>query len=335
MDSQISRLPLELILNVMTCYLPSNPTTLIPASHQATQLLLSFSLVNHASHDFAVRRMQQHCIVLDSDDRLRRFLLCLESSRESKLAVPSVFHNIHAMYLAPFGSVMDNLPVAAWVRDLFGYTSNTLKKLIVDMPFDSLPPWIDHLNVGPVLLEGFERLENLEEFVCTRNAARLSIRDEGGEPKSILYRWPKLQRLALNRPSCDVDFWENLADLSHLHHVVLTGAIGNIRQSLDFREVYLRRARTQTALTIVLAEVREHTVVLKPRPRREIDDHENDRLRLVAFKIGIPERKTFLDSNSEWLMGTALAGELWDDRGQQIVDVPQLAVPHPQVAELE
>ncbi|KAK6192965.1 Fructose-bisphosphate aldolase 1 [Pestalotiopsis sp. IQ-011] len=335
MDSQLLRLPLELILNVMTCYLPSNPTTLIPASYHATQLLLSFSRVNHALHDFAVRRMQQHCIVLDSDDRLRRFLLCLELSRESKLGISSVFHNVYAMYLAPFGAIMDNLPVAAWVRDLFGYTSGTLMRLIVDMPFDSLPPWIDHLNVGPVLLEGFERLASLEEFVCTRNAARLTVRDEKGDPKSILYRWPKLRRLALNRPSCDVDFWENLADLPHLHHVVLTGAIGNIRQTLDFREVYLQRARTQIALTIVLAEVREHTVVLKPHPGSDSDAHENDRLRLMAFKIGIPQRKTFLDSNSEWLMGTALAGELWDTRGQQIVDVPQLSVPHPQVAELE
>ncbi|KAK6083185.1 ubiquitin carboxyl-terminal hydrolase [Seiridium cupressi] len=333
MDAQLLRLPWELILNVMTCYIPANPTTLITASDRATQLLLSFSLVNHATHDFAVRRMQQHCIVLDSDDRLRRFLLCLEVSRESGLKLPSVFNNLHTMYLAPFGAIMDNLPTAAWIRDVFGYASGTLKRLIVDMPFDSLPPWNDHLNVGPVLLEGFERLANLEEFVCTRDAGRLSVQDEDNIPKSILYKWPKLRRLGLNRPSCDRDFWGSMADIPHLEHIILTGAIGSIRSGFDFREVYLQRAKVDSAVTIVLADVRKHTTV----PVKDQSDTagDEDRIQLMALKIQVPKRKNFLDSNSEWLMGTALAGELWDVKGQRILEPPQLVLPHPQISKKE
>ncbi|KAM0807108.1 putative F-box domain-containing protein [Seiridium cardinale] len=335
MDAQLLRLPWELILNVMTCYIPANPTTLITASDRATQLLLSFSLVNHATHDFAVRRIQQHCVVLDSDDRLRRFLLCLEVSRESGLKLPSVFNNLHTMYLAPFGAIMDNLPTAAWIRDVFGYASGTLKRLIVDMPFDSLPPWNDHLNVGPVLLEGFERLANLEEFVCTRDAGRLSVQDEDNIPKSILYKWPKLRRLGLNRPSCDRDFWESLADIPHLEHIILTGAIGSIRSGFDFREVYLQRAKVDSAVTIVLADVRKHTTVPVKDQTQTDTAGDEDRIQLMALKIQVPKRKNFLDSNSEWLMGTALAGELWDVKGQRILEPPQLVLPHPQIGELE
>lgn len=336
MEPLVLRLPWELILSVMTCYIPPNPTTLIPASDKGTQLLLSFSTINRVAHDFAVRRLQQHCILIDSDDRLRRFLLCLEASRESGLSLPSVFHNVHTMYLAPFGSVMDNLPTAAWVRDVFGYTSGSLKRLIVDMPFDSLPPWNDHLNVGPVLLEGFERLVNLEEFVCTRNAARLNVRDQYGLSKSILYKWPKLRSLALNRPSCDVRFWECIADMPDLNRAVFTGAVGSMHGGVDFRCIYNERARADSTIRIVLADIREHAM----DPITEAADvagSEDERLQLMSFRIPIPKLRNFLDSNSEWLMKTALAGALWDVDGLRINEASQLVAPHSQleVAELE
>ncbi|KAH6646178.1 hypothetical protein BKA67DRAFT_541160 [Truncatella angustata] len=336
-ETQLLRLPWELMLNVMACYLPLNPTTLIPTSDNATQLLLDFSTVNRVTREFAVRKIQQHCIVLDTDDKLRRFLLCLELSRRPKpFDIPSVFHNIHTMYLAPFGLVMDNLPTAMWIRDIFGYTSESLKRLIVDMPFDSLPPWNDHLNVGPVLLEGFERLGKLEEFVCTRNAARLSVRHEDGSSKSILYRWPNLRRLGLNRPLCDTDFWECLADLPHLEHAIFAGAMSNLGGGSEFREVYTQRASPASRITLVLAEVREFMISSTNNSSESIGSiEEDDRIRLMAYKIRIPPRKNFLDSNSEWLMGTALAGELWDIQGQRFIETPQLLVPHPQVAELE
>lgn len=106
MEGQVLRLPWELVLTVMTAFLPANPATLIPASDQGTQLLLTFTRVSHAANESAIRKLQQHCIFLDNEDRLRRFLLCLEGSRDQgRLNLPSVFDNIWAMYLAPFGTV--------------------------------------------------------------------------------------------------------------------------------------------------------------------------------------------------------------------------------------
>lgn len=233
-------------------------------------------------------------------------------------------------------AVVDNLPTAVWVRDVFGYTSATLKRLIVDMPFDSLPPWNDHLNVGPVLVEGFERLARLEEFVCTRNAARLRVRNQEGDLVSILYRWPHLRRLALNRPSCDMDFWECIADMPHLNRAVFTGAMESIGEGVDFRKVYNERARVESTLTVVLAEIRKH-IVIPADDQAGIFDRGDDRIQLMSVKIQVPKLKHFLDSNSEWLMGTSLAGELWNIDGQRIKDAPQLVDPHPhlQIAELE
>ncbi|KAH8650172.1 hypothetical protein BX600DRAFT_442255 [Xylariales sp. PMI_506] len=327
MERQLVRLPWELVIHIMSSLLPTNPATLIPALEPGTQLLLSFCLVCRATQDVAVRKLQQHCVFLDSDDRLRRFLLCLELSRESSIhQLPSVFSNITTMYLSPFGSIMDNLPTASWVRDLFGYTSSSLKRLIVDMPFDSLPPWNDHLNVGQVLHEGFEKLTNLEEFVCTRDIVRLGVLDEMSEergPRSVLYKLPKLRRLGLNRPMCNIKFWECMADMPCLEHVVLTSALAIIHREFDFRTVYLER--TSSPITIVLADIRAYqkTPVLK---RFENPVMAEDVMKLLAYQIPIPIMKNFLDSNSEWLMGTALAGDLWDVPGEPIRSTPQLAV---------
>ncbi|KAI1863057.1 hypothetical protein JX265_009103 [Neoarthrinium moseri] len=335
MESQVLRLPWELILAIMMSYLPSNAATLIPASDKATQLLLSFSLASRLTHEFAVGCLQRHCIFLDSDDRLRRFLLSLEAWRGSDLDLPSIFENISAMYLAPFGSVMDNLPTAAWVRDVFGYTSRTLRRLVVDMPFDSLPPWNDHLNVGPVLREGFERLVNLEEFVCTRDAVRLGISDETreNEHSSVLYRWPKLRRLGLNRPMCNNMFWECLANLPNLEYAVFASALALMPRSLDVGASYL--GRMASPITIVLADIRVYRPAPPPFLPRENTAEEGgggrekdgEGLQLMAYRIPIPERRNFLDSCSEWLIGMALAGELWHTKGERIATVPELAVP--------
>jgi hypothetical protein len=94
------------VLAVVASLLPLNPAALIPASDQGTQLLLTFAQVSHTANKFAILKLRQHCIFLDSEDRLRRFLVCLEASRESsRLKLSSVFENVWAMYLAPFGSI--------------------------------------------------------------------------------------------------------------------------------------------------------------------------------------------------------------------------------------
>lgn len=226
---------------------------------------------------------------------------------------------------------MDNLPAAAWVRDLFGYTSDTLKRLIVDIPFGSLPPWNDHLNVGPVLHEGFQKLANLEEFVCTRDAVRLGYPDEWREDggiKSVIYNWPRLRRLALNRPTCNVQFWECLADMRDLEKVVLTPAMTIIHRDFDLRRVYLERA--SSSLVVVLADVRASRRAPdadSASPATCTDASDKERMRLMLYKIPMPKKKTFLDTHSQWLMGTALSGELWDLDAEPLASAAELGVP--------
>jgi hypothetical protein len=233
--------------------------------------------------------------------------------------------------LLTLAAVVDNLPTAHWVRDVFGYTSDTLKRLIVDIPFGSLPPWNDHLNVGPVLHEGFEKLTNLEEFVCTRDAVRLGYTDEwreDGGVRSVIYNWPKLRRLALNRPLCNVQFWECMADLRDLRNVVLTPAMTIIHRDFDLKKVYLER--THSTLGVVLADLRAHKQDARQDPAEPAtasDAPAEERLQLMLYKIPMPKRKSFLDTHSQWLMTTALDGELWDLEAMPLASAAELGVP--------
>ncbi|KAI0162100.1 hypothetical protein GGR57DRAFT_498445 [Xylariaceae sp. FL1272] len=69
-----SRLPWELIFEIMTCLLPCDPEALIPPSHPATKVLLAFSAVCHSTRRVAVPKLLQHCVYFGSTHKLSRFL---------------------------------------------------------------------------------------------------------------------------------------------------------------------------------------------------------------------------------------------------------------------
>ncbi|KAH9886865.1 hypothetical protein F4778DRAFT_442976 [Xylariomycetidae sp. FL2044] len=226
-DTKLMRLPWEMVFQVMTSFLPRNARALIPTSHDGTQLLIDFSLVCRATHELAVRNMRQHCVYLDSEARLRRFLLSIEASRASHVNLPSVFNEINTIYLAPFKDSMDNLPTAQWIRELLYYTCGSLKRLIANLPFDSLPPWDDHLNVGVVLREGFAQLVNLEEFVCSRDEIHFGLTGDqefitvGAEVEPLVHHlWPSLRRLAVTLPPSSRNFWTYLLQFPSLDNLI-------------------------------------------------------------------------------------------------------------------
>jgi hypothetical protein len=217
-------LPLELVLNVLTCSLPK-PNVLLAPSHPITQLLLSFTLVCKETRRLANRYLLQHCVYLSQEPRLSSYLLTIPSRPDLR--------SVTALFLAPFNDTIDNLPTAAWVRELFGFTCLTLKRLIIDMPLRTCYPEEDHLGVRNILREGFSRLENLEEFVSVRDELYLEAQD--GNTPAFWTRWKRLKRLAVYNPDVDVMFWQNVAKMSELETVVLTRAdsIGetNIKKS--------------------------------------------------------------------------------------------------------
>ncbi|KAF1957541.1 hypothetical protein CC80DRAFT_547438 [Byssothecium circinans] len=163
-------LPLELVLNIVTCSLPK-PDVLLAPSHPITQLLLSFTLVCKETKRLADRYLLRHCVYLSSETRLSSYLSMIPDRRPE-------LKNITALYLAPLGDTRDDRPTAILVRELFNYACTTLKRVIIDIPLRSLYPDESYMGVRRILREGFQRLENLEEVV--------SVRDEFVTPHKLI-----------------------------------------------------------------------------------------------------------------------------------------------------
>ncbi|CAJ2513143.1 Uu.00g012620.m01.CDS01 [Anthostomella pinea] len=242
MDGQPVHVPLELGFKVMTSLLPRNPHAIIPAAHDATQLLVTFSLVSLATHGVAVQKLKPHCIYIDSDQRLSRFLLCHKESLKSTVDLPSPFRDIPALYLAPF--------------ELFYYTSNSLQRLIVDILFQVIYGPLEHWNrVGQVLREGFAQLTELEEFVSIRDATRFVMKSHPGEERPLAQQWPNLKRLGLHDPDCFREFWQCIAGMPNLEHAVIALPLRVLSVWTyvnDFMALF--QQRTEWPVTVVFAQ---------------------------------------------------------------------------------
>ncbi|KAI2621155.1 hypothetical protein GGR54DRAFT_647205 [Hypoxylon sp. NC1633] len=177
------RIPMEIIYEIMSSLLPEDKTSLIPPSHPATQLLLSFRSVSCATNAEAVRLFKQHCIFLDSYPRLIQFVLCAEESRALKTTMPSIFRDIEVLYL-------EALPITGLVAKLFSLTSKSLRRLVLHFPHGGFCPiWRDELH----------SLDNLEEFVCSAALVRwiwepeYIIRYKHGDVWEL--PWPNLKHM--------------------------------------------------------------------------------------------------------------------------------------------
>lgn len=219
-----TRLPLELLIQIMECVLP-NSAALLPASSIATKTLLSLTRVSRAIYRPATTLLRQQCMYIDSSRRLADVLLCMQRLVPSLEPGLSLRH-ITALYLAPFGKSLDDQPTAIWVRELLCEVSETLRKLVIAMPFSSLEPWDDHLNVRRILREGLEQLTRLEEFACIGDYPTLAVsaaqEAAGGGTTDVWRLWPRLQRLLLFGVPLESHWlWWDIATLETLKHVVL------------------------------------------------------------------------------------------------------------------
>jgi len=215
-------LPLELVLNIITCSLPSSDV-ILPPHHDVTEALLTWTLVCHETRRLASRYLRERCVYLNSSEGLGAYLLAIKED-------PGL-RNATVVSLSPFKYTIDDLPVCSWVRELFNYTCGTLRRLVIDIPLRSLYPEDDHMGVRRVLREGFERLENLEEFVSTRDELYLEVTEDGRHP-AVWASWRKLKRLALYNVDLTYFFFRDLACLGHLETLVLSRSDGN-NESVD------------------------------------------------------------------------------------------------------
>ncbi|UPX12211.1 uncharacterized protein EKO05_0002773 [Ascochyta rabiei] len=313
-------LPLELVLNIITCSLPASDAILSPF-HDVTKLLLTFTLVCHETRRLANRYLRERCVYLSSSKRLSSYLLAIKNESELR--------NVSALFLSPFQETIDDLPLCSWVRELFNYTCSTLKRLVIDIPLRSLYPEDDHLAVRRVLREGFERLENLEELVSTRDELYLEVTD--GVPHPVVWRsWKKLKRLALYNVDLTFYFWQDIARLPAIETLVLSRSDGN-DESLDDWAEYFKSTQRPFKI-IMLGSDRRRLIpdrLLSGRIKNRNEVVDIPMIRSIwlhhTIDFSIHECQSFVQEHAE-------KGTLWDleqgtipCNGRPYVDEPYLA----------
>ncbi|KAF2142040.1 uncharacterized protein K452DRAFT_358511 [Aplosporella prunicola CBS 121167] len=326
----MTTLPPELWLHVLESLRPSRAVALCP-SDPRVRAILSFTLVSRATYTVAVRCLFQHCLYIDSAERLRRLLLTLHafSSRSEDSTLPHVdlAPCLTNLFLAPFPPhTIDDLPTAQWTYELLSVMSGTLRRLVIDIPLRSLYPDEDHLNVRPKLRAAFQQLTALEEFTSSRDELYLSVFDLGSPPAEaetlVWAGWSKLKKLALyNVALGDPRMAPSLEQLSSLDCLVLTRADDLDRES--FHRTILPIAAQRDMKTLIVNVAADHALngfspgrmssgVSHPVEDTPVTDHKLE----LGVVIVEPSKRHMMNGDildcQEWIRDTALAGELWD-----------------------
>ncbi|OLN97205.1 hypothetical protein CCHL11_02179 [Colletotrichum chlorophyti] len=315
------RLPHELVLHVIESLLPPNESAILAASHSATRTLFSFMLVSRSTYDFTVRIVRRRCMHIDSTRRLSSLLLSIMSPPLKSLPPTLSLKCITSLYLSPFGESLDDKPTAMWVRELFCEVCDTLRRLVVDMPFGSLSGYDDHLDVRPTLTDGFQRLSKLEELVCLRDYPALTFM-----PRTFTINcwslWPQLRRVVLFRaPMSSHWLWYDIANSTQLEHVVFARPLDLERANLknDYYRIFKRHDRmVPRKIKITLADVENDLPEIQTAEWAECDP---DGLMTVE-KYHIPT-SFYGDENADdlccgWVRTAALNGSIWDWEGQRV-----------------
>ena len=317
-----ARLPPELLQVVVESVLPSNPKALFPTSHSATRTLLALTRVSRVTYKLASKLLRQRCLHLDSSKRLAKLLLCMD--RFVPTLPPTLsLRQVTSLYLSPFETGLDDQPTAKWVRELFCEVSDSLRRLVVQMPFRSLDPLDDHLNVRRTLREGFEQLTRLEEFVCLGDYPALSVADGNTD---VWRLWPELRRLVLfDVPADNHWLWWDIATLPKLAHVVL--ARPQSLEAVNIKDEYFHKLpRDDPALdrqirVMLLGAAYEIPPITVAR-WREIDPR--GRMTVEQYEVPMPfyGDETPNEMVTSWIKRGALDGGLWEWKGQMIGEPP-------------
>jgi hypothetical protein len=322
------RLPPEILQLIIESVLPSNPQALLPTSHSAARTLLALTRVSRATYTLASRLLRQRCLHVDSSRRLADVLLCMDRLVPTLPPTALSLRQITSLYLAPFGGSgsgsgtgsLDDQPTAVWVRELLCEVAPTLRRLIVHMPFGSLDPFDDHLNVRRTLRDGFEQLTRLEEFVCLGEYPALSVPDR---PTTDVWRlWPDLRRLALFGVPLDSHWlWWDVATLPRLQHLVLARPLN--LDGTNIKDQYFHKLpRDDPCLArpikVVLMGAAYEIATVDCSRWADIDPDG----RMTVEQYDVPTAFYGDESAHElvtsWVRRGALNGSLWDWQGERI-----------------
>ncbi|GJC99472.1 hypothetical protein ColKHC_08298 [Colletotrichum higginsianum] len=320
------RLPPELILHVIESLLPPNESAILPASHSATRALVCFTMVSRSTYDFTIRLLRKRCMHVDSTRRLSLLLLSILSPPLRSLPPTLSLKCITSLYLSPFGRSLDDKPTAMWVREIFCEVCDSLRRLVVDMPFGSLSGYDDHLDVRPTLTDGFQRLSKLEELVCLRDYPALTFM-----PQTFTVNcwslWPKLRRVVLFRaPMSSHWLWYDVANTASLELVVLARPLD--LGSANIKDDYHHMLKTHDYLAprklrVVLADVESDLAEVQTANWAERDPDG-----LIAVERYHIPTSFYGDEDTDelccgWVKTAALNGSIWDWEGQPVVVQPE------------
>lgn len=233
----IPSLPPEILQLIVENVLPSNSRALLPPSHSATKTLLALTRVSSATYQMASRLLRQRCVYVESTRRTEMVLRCMNRLVPSIPAPTLSLRHVTSLYLEPFEAARDYLATARLVRELLGSVAETLRCLVVNMPFPQMHDTDDWVEIRRTLRAGFEQTVNVEEFVCLGGYPTLSTLDA----RTDVWRlWPDLRRLVLLDVPADSHWlWWDIATLLRLQHVVLARPLN--LDAVDIKREYFTK----------------------------------------------------------------------------------------------
>lgn len=356
------KLPIEILLQIIHCVAPPHRRALIPLHHSSTQTLLSLARVCKATHGEATKLFRQHCVFLNTSRRLADLLLCIEWQRQQQQqdqapkrahALGSSLRCLTSLYLAPFQRSLDDLPIAIWACEMLFEVAPTLRRLVVKMPFASLPPQEDHLGVHRRLYEGLASLRRLEEFVCLdgypvgsqSDAGVYQYVDAGERPGigDVWKNWPRLRRLALFGVSLDEgSLWRALGGLAVLEEVILARAahidVVNVKEEYFGAKAAMEAERREDktgeeeeeeedevedggckksdgGIRFMLMDVMYDVRDVRTAGWARIDAANRMRVEVYEVPTSFYGDESAEEAVAAWLKMGALDGRLWDWRG--------------------
>ncbi|CEI64029.1 hypothetical protein FVEN_g10885 [Fusarium venenatum] len=311
-------LPGEVLYQIVEAVLPSN-RAILPPSHISTKTLLSLTRVSREISLRAIELLRERCLYIDSNKKIAQLLLCIPE------LVPSIrtrfcLRSITSLYLSPFvGDTLNDLPTALWVREFFYQVCRTLRRLVVNMPFESLELLDDHLDVRRTLRQGFERLDKLEEFVCLGDYPVLGIQDS---PTEVWGLWPNLKRLTIFGAPVDNHWlWWYIASHHNLEQVILARSLGV--ETINIKEEYFHKlprddVRLDRDIKITLLDAAFVWRDVKTSRWNEYDPKGRMTVELYDVPTSFYGDETPRELVTTWVKRGALEGSLWDWKGKVV-----------------
>ncbi|KAF2482478.1 hypothetical protein BDY17DRAFT_160702 [Neohortaea acidophila] len=333
-------LPPEILGLIIENIAPSDACIAFPASHVVTRTLHACLTVSKTISWVAQRQIQSRCLYINSPWRLDGLLRALkgDTTHREPFAIPLSLKmkSSTSMYLSPFlGDTIDDAGVVANIKTLFAFLSNSLQRLVINMPLRNMSPEDPSApKIQPALRDAFAQLRNLDQFVSVQDELYLdssSLSNHPAEPQ-VWASWPRLKHLGLyNVDIRSQSVREGLRALPGLETLVLTRPHGLVDEELTLTMSCLNASAKVIIINTpeghrngVFGQKAPSMIDSQGKARCEPSHHVHDFGRLHRLDVpkerstrwtwGFRQRKRFDDVTTcqHWMERKALDGTLWE-----------------------